>query len=97
MLSLYAALNGGNPALEVRIQQMCRTPPYDGGDGRARLAANLRALGIPRLQAPDVLSEVRPSVPLAELTGERLKPLLSVVDRWIQDVLKHNDESNIPS
>jgi hypothetical protein len=51
VLSLYAYLGSDRPMLEIRVKRMCRTPPYNRADDRARLTADLRALGVPRLDA----------------------------------------------
>jgi hypothetical protein len=81
VLCLYAAENGGGPMLEVRIESMCSMPPYD--DARAQLMTDLCALGIPRLDSEDILTAVRPSVPLDQLSGGRLERLLTLVERFI--------------
>jgi hypothetical protein len=86
VLSLYGALTSELPMLEVRIRQMCSIPPYDRDEARVRLTADLRAPGIPRLDARDAFSSERPNIPLNELTGGRIEALLSVVDRWIETV-----------
>jgi len=86
VLSLYGALTGELPMLEIRIRQMCATPPYDRDEPRVRLMADLRGLGIPRLEAEAALTGERPNIPLGELTGGRIEALLSVVDRWIESV-----------
>ncbi len=46
VLSLYGALTGELPMLEIRIRQVCATPPYDRDEARVRLMADLRGLGI---------------------------------------------------
>jgi hypothetical protein len=92
VLQLYATPRGGRPLLEIRIGRMCATPPYDRDETRARLTADLRALGIPRLQAEDALTSERPNIPLGELTGGRIEGLLAVIDRWIEDVRAHATE-----
>ena len=48
--------------------------------------ADLRGLGIPRLDAEAALTGDRPNIPLGELTGGRIEALLSVVDRWLEAV-----------
>jgi hypothetical protein len=42
VLSLYGALTGELPMLEIRIRQMCATPPYDRDEARVRLMGDLR-------------------------------------------------------
>ncbi len=86
VLSLYGALTGELPMLEIRIRQVCATPPYDRDEARVRLMADQRGLGIPRLDAEAALTSDRPNIPLNELTGGRIEALLSVVDRWIESV-----------
>jgi hypothetical protein len=78
--------------LEIRVKRMCRTPPYNRADDRARLTADLRALGVPRLEAEVALTDKRPNIPLDELTSGRVERLLSIVDRWIEDVRAHAGE-----
>jgi hypothetical protein len=86
LLSLYATPSGGRPLLEIQVKQMLNTPPFDGEDSRARLKADLTATGIARLADQKVLETVRPNLYLDELTGGRVERLLSVLDRWIEDV-----------
>lgn len=43
VLTLYADSHGSGPALEVRVIEMCRTPPYDRQLARERLTADLHA------------------------------------------------------
>ena len=93
ILSLYADSHGSGPALEVRVNEMCNTPPYDHQQARDRLTADLQALGIPRLDREDVLCHKRPEVPLAELTHGRVERLLAVVDRWIGEVRARSERS----
>jgi hypothetical protein len=71
---------------------MCRTPPYNRHETRARLVADLQALGVPRLETEDALTDKRPNIPLNELTGGRAERLLSLTDRWIEDVRAHAAE-----
>src|SRR5215471_2405666 len=73
VLSLYAEENGGGPMLELRIEQICSMPPYDSDEAHVQLTADLRALGIPRLDAEEILTATRPNVPLDQLTGGRLE------------------------
>jgi hypothetical protein len=89
VLTLYADSHGSGPALEVRVVEMCSTPPYDRQPARERLTADLHALGIPRLDREDVLYRKRPEVPLAELTDGRLKRLLTLIDSWLGGVQAH--------
>jgi len=70
--------------LEVRIGQMCSMPPYDRDEARVQLVADLRALGVPRLDAEDILTAIRPNIPLAQLTSGRLERLLALVDPSIE-------------
>jgi uncharacterized protein (TIGR02391 family) len=92
VLSLYATPYGTGPMLEIRIRQMCATPPYNRDEPRARLLADLRDLGIPRLTIPDALTRERPNIPLSELTNGRVDALLSVINRWIEQVRAHVGE-----
>jgi hypothetical protein len=92
VLALYGSPHGGRPMLEVRVKRMCRTRPYNRRENRDRLAADLHGLGIPRLDAEDVLIDKRPNIPLSELTGGRVDRLLAIVDRWIEDVRAHAGE-----
>jgi hypothetical protein len=89
VLSLYGSPNGERPFLEVRLKRMYSTPPYVRAEDRERLTANLRALGIPRLDAEPALADRRPNIPLDQLTSGRLEGLLSVVDQWVGDVRAH--------
>ena len=84
VLSLYAAENGGGPMLELRIEQICSMPPYDSDEAHAQLTVDLRALGIPRLDAEEILTVPRPNIPLDQLTGGRLERLLTLVDRCVE-------------
>jgi hypothetical protein len=72
---------------------MCTIPPYDREEVRARLTADLRALGVARLEAEDVLVSNRPNIPLSELTGGRLEGLLSVIGQWIHEIRAHAGEA----
>jgi hypothetical protein len=92
VLALYGSPHGGSPMLEIRVKRMCRTPPYNRKEDRVRLTADLQALGIPRLEAEDALSDKRPNIPLDDLTNGRAERLLSIVDRWIQDIRAHAGE-----
>lgn len=78
--------------LEIRVKRMCRTPPYQRAEMRERLPAGLKALGIPCLDNEDALADKRPNIPLSQLTSERAKRLLSLVDRWIDDIRTHATE-----
>jgi hypothetical protein len=89
VLTLYADSRGSGPALEVRVIEMCSTPPYDREPARGRLTADLHALEIPRLDREDVLSRKRPDIPLAELTDGRLEWLLAIIGRWLGEVQAH--------
>jgi hypothetical protein len=93
VLALYASVPGEDPMLEVRVKRMCRTPPYRNPDARARLVAGLKALGIPRLDTEDALTDKRPNIPLGQLTAGRAERLLSLVDRWINDIRAHATEA----
>jgi hypothetical protein len=92
VLSLYGNPAGEHPALEIRVKRMCRTPPYNRADNRERLIADLRALGIPRLDTDPDLAGKRPNIPLDELTGGRAGKLLAVIDHWIEDIRMHGAE-----
>ena len=83
VLSLYAAENGGGPMLELRMEQICSMPPYDHDEARTQLIGDFRALGIPRLDAEDIPTAVRPNIPLDQLTSGRLERLLALVDRCL--------------
>jgi hypothetical protein len=101
VLALYASPHGGPPSVEVRVKRMCRTPPYNRQHKRERLIADLRALGIPRLDREPDLAGKRPEISLSELTGGRLEHLLAILDHWITDVRAHatepeTDEQQIP-
>ena len=72
--------------LEIRLRQMFAMPPYEHDDPRVRLMADLRALGVPRLDAKDAFTIERPNIPLSDLTSGRIEALLSIVDRWIETV-----------
>ena len=77
VLSLYAAENDGGPMLELRIEQICSMPPYDSNEAHVQLEADLRALGIPRLDVEGILTAARPNIALDQLTGGRLERLLT--------------------
>ena len=81
VLSLYAAENGGGPMLELRMEQICSMLPYDHDEARTQLIDDFRVLGIPRLDAEDIPTAVRPNIPLEQLTNGRLDRLLALVDR----------------
>ena len=68
---------------------MCSTPPYIRAEDQEHLTANLRALGVPRLDDEPALTGKRPNIPLDQLTSGRIEGLLSVVDQWIGDVRAH--------
>jgi hypothetical protein len=89
-LVVYGLPGGGRPKLEIRVNEMCRTPPYNREELQARLTSDLHALGIPRLDAQDILK--RPNIPLADLSSGRVQRLLSVVDRWITDTRAYAGE-----
>jgi hypothetical protein len=61
-------------------------------ENRERLLADLKTLGIPRLDNEDLLADKRPNIPLGQLTGGRAESLLSLVDRWIEDIRTHAAE-----
>jgi hypothetical protein len=82
VLSLYAAVNGGGPMLELRMEQIFSMPP-DDQQARIRLMSDIRALGIPRLDAEDIPTATRPNIPLDQLTSGRLERLLTLVDRCL--------------
>jgi len=92
VLTLYASPGGEHPVLEIRVQQMCTTPPYDQAAIRERLIAQLRALGIPHLEADPALASRRPNIPLDQLTGGRVQQLLSLLDSSITDIRAHATE-----
>jgi hypothetical protein len=92
VLSLYGSPGGERPALEIRVKRMCRTPPYNRIEPRRHLIAQLRALGIPRLDAEADLAGKRPNIPLDELADGRAGHLLALVDRWIDDIRSHAGE-----
>jgi hypothetical protein len=86
VLSLYGTPGGDRPMLEVRIWQMLATPPYEQDQAHRQLIADLRSLGIPRLDVEGALTSERPNVPLTDLTSGRVEALLAVIDRWIKTV-----------
>jgi uncharacterized protein (TIGR02391 family) len=92
VLSLYATPYGTGPMLEIRIRQMCATPPYNRDEPRARLLADLRDLDIRRLAVAGALTGERPNIPLSELTNGRAEALLAVVSSWIERVRAHSGE-----
>ena len=92
VLGVYATPRNGRPFLEIRIGPMLATPPYHRSPALERLTADLQALGIPRLQAANAFTSARPNIPLSELAGDRITGLLSVIDRWIEDVRAHAAE-----
>jgi hypothetical protein len=57
-LVVYSLPGGGRPKLEIRVNEMCRTPPYNREETQARLTSDLHALGIPRLDAEDTFVRV---------------------------------------
>ncbi len=59
---------------------------------RARLTADLHALGIPRLDDEAILIDKRPNIPLSQLTNGHVERLLDLVNRWIEDVRAHVTE-----
>lgn len=92
VLSLYGSSGAERPFLEIRVKQMCRTPPYDRTEARRQLIAELRALGIPRLDAEADLAGKRPNIPLDQLADGRAGHLLTLVNRWIDDIRSHAGE-----
>ena len=86
VLALYGSPREESPTLEIRVKLMCRTAPYNRAEARTRLVADLKDLGIPRLDAEDSLADKRPNIPLDQLTSGRAQRLLSLVDRWIDDI-----------
>jgi hypothetical protein len=84
VLSLFAAENNGGPMLELRIEQICSMPPYDSDEAHVQLTANLHTLDIPRLDDEEILTAIRPNIPLDQLTGGRLERLLTLVDRCVE-------------
>ena len=75
--------------LEIRVNQMCSTPPYLRQETRARLTADLHTLGIPRLDAEQALADKRPNIPLDQLTSGRAERLLGLMEGWLRDVRAH--------
>jgi len=71
---------------------MCRTPPYNRQQNRDRLISGLHALGIPRLDREADLSGLRPEIPLNELTADRLRRLLALIDQWVTDIRVYSAE-----
>jgi len=96
VLSLYGAPAGESPMLEIRVKRMCRTPPYNRAENRARLVTDLKSLGIPRLDSESDLPGKRPNIPLGELSGGRAERLLAIVDQWINGIRAHAGESEPP-
>ena len=64
------------------MEQICSMLPH-GHEGRIQLINDIRALGIPRLDAEDIPTATRPNIPLDQLTSGRLKRLLTLVDRCL--------------
>jgi hypothetical protein len=83
VLSLYAAENGGGPMLELRSSRSAPYPRTTIMRARIQLMDDFRALGIPRLDAEDIPTAVRPNIPLNQLTSGRLERLLALVDRCL--------------
>jgi hypothetical protein len=51
---------------ESEIRMTANTAPldeYDRDEARVQLAVDLRALGVPRLDAEDILTAIRPNIP----------------------------------
>jgi hypothetical protein len=92
VLSLYGSPGGEPSFLEIRVKRMCRTPPYNRSENRARLITDLQALRIPRLDAELNLAAKRPNIPLDELGDGRIEGLLALIDRWIDDIRVHAAE-----
>jgi hypothetical protein len=92
VLALYGSPHNGPPMLEVRVNQMCTTPPYLRNEIRARLTAGLHALGIPRLDAEEMLADKRPNIPLEQLTSGRAEQLLDLIDGWLRDIRAYTAE-----
>jgi hypothetical protein len=92
VLSLYGSPHGESPMLEIRIKRMCRTPPYNQAGKRTKLIADLKSLGIPRLDTEDALPDKRPNIPLDELSNGRAERLLTLVSGWIEDICAHAGE-----
>lgn len=77
----------GTPySAEAELQEYNRHETLEG------LTAELRGLGIPRLDAEPDLPGKRPNIPLEELTSGRTERLLSLVDKWIDEVRAHAGE-----
>ncbi len=91
-----AARAGEHPVLEIRIGQMCRTPPYHHPGTCDRLIADLRALGIPRLDTGPALTSKRPDIPFGQLADGCIDRLLATVDGWIDDVGAHAADPDDP-
>jgi hypothetical protein len=91
-VALSGSPQGESSMLEIRIKRMCRTPPYRRAETRERLLADLKSLGIPRLDTEETLADKRPNIPLGQLAGGRAEHLLSLVDRWIDDIRAHATE-----
>jgi len=92
VLSLAGGSPGESAVLEIRVKRMCRTPPYNRAEMRTQLVTDLKSLGIPRLDTENALPDRRPNIPLDELSGGRAERLLSIVDRWIDDIRTHAGE-----
>jgi hypothetical protein len=90
ILTLYADSHRSGPALEVRVNEMCSTPPFNRQHARERLTADLHALGIPRLDREEALWRKRPEIPLSELADGRARQLLALIDHWISEVQVHH-------
>lgn len=86
VVTLYGAENDGGPMLEIHIDYMATLSHRSDQDTRTRLVASLSTCGVPRLQASDVPTMVRPNVPLSQLADGHLQPLLSVLDGWLAEL-----------
>src|SRR5262249_7434139 len=91
VLSLYGAPEEESPMLEIRVKRMCRTPPYNRTEMRA-VGHGPEEPGHPPLDSEDDLPGKRPNIPLGELSASRADRLLSIVDRWIEDIRAHTGE-----
>jgi hypothetical protein len=86
VLLLYADPYDGHPSLEIYVKDLLSVQPYNRKESADRFLADLRALDIPRLLDGQFPSGSWPGVPLDQLTDRRIERLLTVIDRWIDDV-----------
>jgi hypothetical protein len=88
-MSLYG---GETPVLELRIRRMYTTPPWRQTDKRREFLQRLKATGVD-LPDLDAGAYIRPNIPLGSFAPQgRVSSLLSILDDWIDEVLRHTGE-----